>query len=383
MSALPRQSLGSLSLFSRSANRDSQAGQIAGQIRNVKRPRFALVAAVLAATALGSGSFATADEPAKKKEEVAAGPWITQVRWLDDQNLLGTESQGLLFRSGKVIKTTAADTSKLETIAEQDVSVWAVVPLADGKVAASNYKGEVYVQGGGDPQKFESASRWIRALEKAPGDKDLLAGTEDGKLVVLSVADKKETKRIDAHGAAVFDIAFNTAGDRVASVAGDGSVKVWSWPALEPVSSGTRGKDALWAVAFTSDGSQLVTGGADRRIRLWDTASGKFLLNITTTSDWVTSLASVPGGSLVVGGSMNGQLIVVDTTAKLPVTKMAGPGSGIWSVSMSPSGKQLAVATRKHGIALVSADSWQAAAKETAERAASEKPPAPAPKQPK
>jgi hypothetical protein len=37
----------------------------------------------------------------------------------------------------------------------------------------------------------------------------------------------------------------------------------------------------------------------------------------------------------------------------------------------------LAVSTRKHGLGLIAADKWQEAAKKVAERAASEKPPAP------
>jgi WD40 repeat protein len=321
-----------------------------------------------------------ADEPEKAKPAdagVGTGPWITCVRWVDDNQLVAAESQGLLLRTGKVVKTTAADVSKLETLGEEETSIWAVLPLGDGKVLASNYKGEVFLHSSGEAQKFELTARWIRALEKAPGDGQALAGTEDGKLVLLSLSDRKETKRIDAHAAAIFDIAINRAGDKIATVAGDGSVKLWNWPSLEPAGSMSNGSEAIWAVEFSADGSKLITGGAERRVRLWDIAKSKLVMSIAVTPDWVTSLASVPDSSLVAAGCMNGKVVVVDYAAMMPVQQLDGPGSAIWSVAISPNAKQLAISTRKHGVALIPADKWQEAAKEVTVRAAAEKPPAP------
>jgi WD40 repeat protein len=318
-----------------------------------------------------------AEGDAKAASEPGTGPWITSVRWVDDSQLVAAESQGLLLRPGKVVKTTAADPSKLEPIGEEETSIWAVLPVGEGRVLASNYKGEVFLHGGGEPQKFELTARWIRALEKAPGDGQVLAGTEDGKLVVLSLADRKETKRIDAHPAAIFDIAVNAAGDKIATVAGDGSIKLWNWPSLEAAGSMSRGNEAVWAVQFSPDGSKLITGGAERRVRLWDIAKSKLIMSIAVTPDWVTSLALVPNSSLVAAGCMNGKVVIVDYAAMLPVTQLDGPGSAIWSVDLAPAGKQLAVSTRKHGIGLIAADKWQEAAKAVTDRAAAEKAPAP------
>ena len=337
-------------------------------------------AAILLVSATALAGTSAADEPEKGKAaeaSVGTGPWMTSVRWLDDQNLVAAESQGLLLRTGKVVKTSAAEITKLEPLGEEETSIWAVLPLAEGKVLASNYKGEVFLHGGGEPQKFEVTARWIRALEKAPGDGQALAGTEDGKLVVLSLTDRKETKRIDAHGAAIFDIAVNRAGDKIATVAGDGSVKLWSWPGLEAAGSMSRGSDAVWAVEFSADGSKLITGGAERRVRLWDIAGSKLIMSIAVTADWVTSLASIPDSTLVAAGCMNGKVVIVDYAAMLPVQEIDGPGSAIWSVAISPNGKQLAVSTRKHGLSLIGADQWQEAAKAANARAAAEKPPAP------
>ncbi len=321
------------------------------------------------------------DNKDKEKEKadaaVGTGPWITSVRWVDDGQLVASEAQGLLLRPGKVLKVAASDVTKMDSLGEEETSVWSVLPIGDGKVVASNYKGEMFVHGSGEPQKLDVTARWIRTLEKAPGDGNVLAGTEDGKLVVVSLGDKKETKRIDAHAAAIFDIAVNAAGDTLATCAGDGTIKLWKWPSLETAGSMSYGKEAVWSVLFTADGTKVVSGGAERRVRLWDIAQGKLIMSIATTPDWVTSLVAIPKTNLVVGGCMNGKLVVADTKAMLPVALADGPGSAVWSIALSPSGKQLAISTRKHGIALLNADTWQAAASEVAKRAESEKPPAP------
>ncbi len=382
ISSLVRDSLQIHGCFSQISKASGPASHTPRGLKSrLKKPtRTALLLAFAIAGLMPAASL-HAEEQAKDKAKadagVGTGPWITSVRWVDDNQLVAAESQGLLLRSGKVHKVAASDVSKLESIGEEETSIWSVLPMGDGKVLASNYKGEVYLHGSGEAQKFELSARWIRALEKAPGDGQVLAGTEDGKLIVLNVADRKESKRIDAHSAAIFDIAVNAQGDKIATVAGDGTIRLWKWPGLEAAESMSYGKDAIWSVQFTGNGSQLVTGGAERRIRLWDIGKQKLVMSIAVAPDWVTSLVTVPNTSLVVAGCMNGKVLVADYEAKSAVATLDGPGSGIWSVALSPSGKQLAVSTRKHGIGLVSTDKWQEAAKSVAEKAASEKPPAP------
>lgn len=305
------------------------------------------------------------DKPAEKKEDPNAesGPWLSSIAWLDNAQLVATKSQGLLLRPAQVVKLSAADPSKLETVGEQETSLWSSLSIGGGKFVVTDYKGGVYLYGDGDAKKFDLQSRWIRALAKAPGDAEVLAGTEDGKLVVLSVADKKEARRIDAHSAAIFDITFNAQGDKVATGAGDGTIKVFSWPKLEPIASMSRGKEAVWAVTFTEDSSQLISGGADRRIQLWDVAQAKSVMTLKSTSDWITGLVMLPGTTAVAASSMNGKVFVVDYKAMLPVTQADVAKSAIWAMVPSPDSKQVAIATRKHGAALLPIDAWIAAAK--------------------
>lgn len=334
--------------------------------------QFLCVTSIVASSAI---SFAQ-----EKKGETAAetGPWLSSIAWLDDGSLVATKSEGLLLRPAQVVKLAAADPAKLETVGEQETSLWSVLPLSSGKFLASDYKGGVYLYGDGDAKKFAFDARWVRALAKAPGDGEVIAGTEDGKLVVLALNELKEARRIDAHAAAIFGITFSHAGDKVATAAGDGTIKVFSWPNLEPVATLSRSKDAVWCVEFSADDTLLISGGADRRIQLWDLAKQKSVMSLLTTSDWITSLVSIPGTTAIAGSSMSGKVFVVDYKLMLPVTHADVMKSAIWSMKLSPNGQQVALASRKSGAKILPIAEWIDAAKKTSESdAAKEVPPSP------
>ncbi len=321
-----------------------------------------------------------------KEDIVPDGPWISSIAWQDADTLLGTHSQGLLFRAGQVVSAPSANPQTLTVIGESETSLWSVCPVSDGRSVATTYKGAALLfdspanQAGEAPstgKSFELDARWIRALEPVKSSGELLAGTEDGKLLVLSVDETKELRRIDAHSAAIFDIAFSAAGDKVATAAGDGTLKVFSWPQLEPLASMSVGSEAIWSCLFIDNDTHLVSGGASRSVQLWDVAAAQSIISLASAHDWITSLAALPDTNLVVAGCMDGNLLVVDTHTMHSVTEQPGPGSAIWSVALSPDNLQLAVGTRKHGMAVLEVQPWIEAGANAAQELQGIRPPAP------
>ncbi|MEZ6136773.1 MAG: hypothetical protein R3C53_17905 [Pirellulaceae bacterium] len=309
----------------------------------------------------------------------ADGPWISSVAWLDDGHLVGTRSQGLLLRPAQAVKIAVDQVgtdAEPEILGEAETSLWCVQPIADGKVIAGDYKGKLSIYGGGEPRGLDFETRWIRAMAAAP-DGQMLAGTEDGKLVTFSPADGKETKRVEAGTAAIFDIAFSPAGDRVAVGCGDGTIRLLSWPALEAQSTMSRRNDAVWSLVFSNDGKHLVSGGADRRLQLWNVAEARSIASIAKTPDWVTSLVALPDSNLVVAGCMNGAIVVADYETQRPVKVDAQLESGIWSIALSPNHQQLAAGTRKHGFAVLEVADWISAGQAAADEAHKIQPPKP------
>ncbi len=317
-----------------------------------------------------------------KAAPVADGPWISSVAWQDENTLVGTRSQGLLFRPAEVVRAAVSAPSDLKAIGASENSLWSVLSVKDGGAIASDYKGGVHLfSGQGDnssqPKSFELEARWIRALENSPEANQVLAGTEDGKLLVLDIDQAKELRRVDAHAAAIFDIAFSAKGDKVATAAGDGTIKIFSFPKLDPLGEMKVGKDAIWSLTFANEDKQIVSGGADRAIQLWDVASASSIITIATARNWVTSVVAIPNSKFVAAGCMDGNVILVNLRTLQAASTQKVAESAIWSMALSPDGKQMALATRKHGMSVVKVQPWKKAGRAAVQEAKSIRPPSP------
>ena len=190
-------------------------------------------------------------------------------------------------------------------------------------------------------------ARWVRALASSPSDDAVLAGTEDGQLLVLSLEQQKEIKRVEAHAAAIFSIAFSSDRKMLATAGGDGTIGLHSWPELQPIGKLKHGTDAIWSVAFVQSDSQLVSGGASRRLQLWDLEKMESVCTIARSSDWITDLVLLPNSTVVAAACMDGKLLVADYAMKTPVTQMAAAESAIWAAQLSPQQDRIALGNTK------------------------------------
>lgn len=321
------------------------------------------------------------EQESADSEKFEDGPWLSAVRWQGNRRIVATKSQGLPLRPGAIVKAVAGKPENLSVVAESEKSLWSIVGLGKGKFVASDYSGGVQLYGDGKPKAFEADTRWIRSLINAPADSgsdslQLLAGTEDGKLVVLSVAKMAETKRIDAHSSTIFSVAASNDGSKIATAASDGSIKVFSWPELEQVAQ-LKAADTVWTVAFSGDDTKLISGGSDRVIDLWDIATQQQVVTITKCGNWVTSLVALPKSTLVAAGSMDGVITIVDYASMHSVSRTPVVESAIWSLALSPNGKRLAVGSRKHGLKVVQAAKLVSTGKEASEKLNAIVPPSP------
>jgi WD40 repeat protein len=333
----------------------------------------AIVATVVIGCVLSQFSSNAAGQEAAAADNV----WISSVAWNGDQQLLATQSQGLLLRPGKVVKLTAAEPQKLETVADAETSLWTVMSLGSS-ILTSDYKGRLIRIDGGKASPIELNSRWIRCMVAVPNNpKELLVATEDGQLVVVGTENWNEVRRVKIEpAAAVFDLAFNPNVNQIAVAMGDGNVQLMSWPALEKQNT-LKGNGTVWSCVYSQDGTQLITGGSDRKIRLWDTATGSSIVAIASAKDWITSIQLLPQTTYVVAGCMNGELLLADYATKLPVKTHKAANSGVWDIAISPEAKRIAVGTRKHGVLIVDCSTWYEEAKAAASASEAEKPPQP------
>ncbi|PWU08941.1 MAG: hypothetical protein C5B47_03990 [Verrucomicrobia bacterium] len=136
------------------------------------------------------------------------------------------------------------------------------------------------------------------------GDGSLLAaGSDDGRITIFNVSDKKILSSFAAHSQKVQGIVFSPDGTLLASAGDDvGGLKLWrtkDWTLLRALAGHRSG---VYQISFSPDGRFLLSTSDDKTARLWEINSGQQVLNIRHDSPVWTGDFS-PDGNFIATGS--------------------------------------------------------------------------------
>lgn len=253
-----------------------------------------------------------------------SGAAVTALAWLNDDTLLSAGGDKLLrawdVKAGKAAGEWPGHAAAVLALAAAPDGSLAVSGSADKTVHGWNVKT-------GKPLWTWTAQSAVAAVAVSPNGKRAVVGGADGGLSVLAIdgAEVKLAGYVNAHVSGVGALAFNSDGTRLASVGGDGLVKVWTIPEHGTPAQGPRlgggtadaaAEQPLSAVAFSPDGTRIAAAGADRAIRLYDAARGGAELRVLRgCTDWVTSLAFLPDGDSLAAASADAALRIFELAA--------------------------------------------------------------------
>jgi len=128
------------------------------------------------------------------------------------------------------------------------------------------------LDGAGGPYPSRGHTATVRGVAfNAAGD--LLASASEDKTIRLWNRQQNFASAIvlSGHTQSVRALTFSPDGQTLASASDDKSVRLWNVrnpKASAKIFAGHRG--GVWAVAFSADGKTLASGGADSTVRLWD-----------------------------------------------------------------------------------------------------------------
>lgn len=295
-------------------------------------------------------------EGARPETVLDAGTAVTALAFLPDGN-------GLVVAGGDPVAKVWDVTAKkvLRELPGHGLAVLA---------AAVSEKGDRVFTGAADgfvrafdPADGKELWKWpakkaAPALAARKGGKHLAVGLADGTLEILDVSglSAKELSAQPAHVAGLSCAAFSADGGRLATVGGDGVLKVWTvseggGPSLlvkfETQAVGaTTGAPPLSAVAFSPEGRFVAAAGADAVVRVWDVQTKGEVRGLRGHSDWVTAVAFSPDGRHLasVAAERDNALRVFE----LPALESGGGGTGhalaVNAVAVSPNGRFAATA---------------------------------------
>ncbi len=226
----------------------------------------------------------------------------------------------------------------------------------DGRVAVSGADGSIrtYVSGnGGADAETVLSGQNARALSLGFGlDGDLLSGDDDGALRRWDPATgQKLVDRSGAHGSPIMGLDTSPDGSLVATVALDGTARIWDAERLSPrtpvLSTGSSGGGD---VEFSPDGRQIVVASG-RTVTIWSVAGGQ-IARFDAAEDVIWGLALDPAGEHLATASADRTVAVRSLDDPEIVEHRLGHAGVATDVVFSADGATLITTTRSGGIRL-------------------------------
>lgn len=165
------------------------------------------------------------------------------------------------------------------------------------------------------------------------------------ELTAWNTSDGKLARRISGIGQRTFAVQFSPDSQLIAVACGTpgkhGEVRLIRPFSGELVKVLGMTSDVVYDCAFSPAGDRLATAAADGVIRVFDVASGKEQLTITSHSDWVFAVAWNKDGSQLASASRDKTAKVFDAkTGELLIT-YNGHNQPVRGVLFHPDGKQI------------------------------------------
>jgi WD40 repeat protein len=154
------------------------------------------------------------------------------------------------------------------------------------------------------------------------------------------MADGALLREFRGHRGTVWDVAFNDAGNKIASSGDDAVIRVWD------VATGTLDRELkghkriVWSVKFSPDGTHLASGSFDYSWKLWRLPDGAVVWDNNEHAETVVDLAFSHDGRMIATTSDDKSIRLWEVKYRRLKRKMRVP-EHVQAVAFSPNDKRL------------------------------------------
>jgi small GTP-binding protein len=144
------------------------------------------------------------------------------------------------------------------------------------------------------------------------------------------------------HTGEILSLAFDPAGEILASGGSDGVVRLWDPQRGWLLRKLEFQPGTVLGVAFNAQGSILASASIDHSISLWEPSSGQLLRNLKGHEDTVSGIAFDPVGHLLASGSYDDTVRLWDPERSRPRRILSAQQGDVSGVAFDPAGQNLA-----------------------------------------
>jgi len=187
---------------------------------------------------------------------------------------------------------------------------------------------------------------WVDCAAISPDGKRIVSGGQtDHSIKVWDMATGRELVTIpEAHEDMVRCVSFSPDGKRLVSGSRDRTIKVWNAETGADVKT-MHSDDYIECASISPDGKRIFSaGGEGQTIRVWDAETGETVKTFTGHMGGIWSLALSPDGKQLASGSWDGTIKVWDVESGTEAITLCGHEGQLYNVAFSPDGKRIASA---------------------------------------
>ena len=194
--------------------------------------------------------------------------------------------------------------------------------------------------GHGDLRSFHKGD--ALAATFFPDSQRLVTGGADHQLRVWNIITGEQLMILSGHTGEVWSVDVSPDGKILASASTDNTARIWNAVTGQEIATVSGQKDEFLKVVFCAEGNKLATSGADDTVKLWD---------VPTLNEFVTlrplggepNFAVSPDGKTVATGTVDGVATIWDATTGKELRRLSGHGGAIFTLTFSPDGTTLVV----------------------------------------
>lgn len=148
---------------------------------------------------------------------------------------------------------------------------------------------------------FRDAERnMIMALDFAPDGRRILAGGQDGSVLLWEVEDDRPPQKFGGHRGDVYSVRFLPDGKRIATCSDDMTARIWNVETGATLQTFEAGPGTDLRMAVSPRGDRIAAGASTGRIAVWNVETGERIRDIGPMANVIGALAFDPSGDFLV-----------------------------------------------------------------------------------